>query len=355
MVNRSIINSRLIVSSSSNCLLRPCPTSSSSLRINRLNSQSSTSTRFNSTSTSSSSTPPTEPRKSKNLFNAILLGLFGASTYVLGSIYPPSILSLAFPSPAPPRLSADSEEGQKHTKQIEDQLLQLPIVKNLLSISSLPSVNSKNVGDFPGSNPSTKAPSLSIDPSQKDKDGHLPHYIISRPYVNYPPQQKQHSLTAGSLRGPGLIATYPLVLSKTSHGAEKECGHEGDALVIVHLGRSLCGHDGVVHGGLLATIVDEALARTAFYSLPAHIGMTANLNIDYKKPVMADQFVVIKTWKVDSKDRKCNVQCEVLPMIQRVEELEEVKPMLKAKALFVQPKFAEFLNTKAIKAALDSP
>lgn len=36
---------------------------------------------------------------------------------------------------------------------------------------------------------------------------------------------------------------------------------ETEATVIVHLGRSLCGHDGIVHGGLLATMFDETMAR----------------------------------------------------------------------------------------------
>jgi len=31
--------------------------------------------------------------------------------------------------------------------------------------------------------------------------------------------------------------------------------------VVVHLGRALCGHDGIIHGGLLATVFDESLAR----------------------------------------------------------------------------------------------
>ena len=38
---------------------------------------------------------------------------------------------------------------------------------------------------------------------------------------------------------------------------------EGEAIVIIHVGRGLCGHDGIVHGGLLATLLDESLARIA--------------------------------------------------------------------------------------------
>jgi acyl-coenzyme A thioesterase PaaI-like protein len=28
---------------------------------------------------------------------------------------------------------------------------------------------------------------------------------------------------------------------------------------ILHLGKNLCGHDGIIHGGLAATILDEVL------------------------------------------------------------------------------------------------
>lgn len=31
-------------------------------------------------------------------------------------------------------------------------------------------------------------------------------------------------------------------------------------MTVVHLGKALCGHDGIIHGGLLATLLDEVLA-----------------------------------------------------------------------------------------------
>lgn len=37
-------------------------------------------------------------------------------------------------------------------------------------------------------------------------------------------------------------------------------------LAVVHLGRALCGHDGIIHGGLLATVFDETLARNVSLS-----------------------------------------------------------------------------------------
>jgi acyl-coenzyme A thioesterase PaaI-like protein len=78
-----------------------------------------------------------------------------------------------------------------------------------------------------------------------------------------------------------------------------------DVVAIVHMGRALCGHDGIIHGGLIATVFDETLARNvrlpalwpfgrpaniqALLNLPTHIGVTASLTIDYKAPTQADQ------------------------------------------------------------------
>lgn len=61
-----------------------------------------------------------------------------------------------------------------------------------------------------------------------------------------------NNLTAGALRGPGKLALKPLVRARKD---------ETEACVWIHLGRGLCGHDGIVHGGLLATLLDETLAR----------------------------------------------------------------------------------------------
>ena len=62
-----------------------------------------------------------------------------------------------------------------------------------------------------------------------------------------------NSLTAGALRGPGKLALTPLVRGRYD---------ETESVVFLHLGRGVCGHDGIVHGGLIATLLDETLGRT---------------------------------------------------------------------------------------------
>jgi hypothetical protein len=88
----------------------------------------------------------------------------------------------------------------------------------------------------------------------------------TRPYQSLPEDRRVNNLTAGSLRGPGRLALPPLVRARWD---------ESEAFIVVHVGRGLCGHDGIVHGGLLATLLDEALARTVskasffFFSFPS--------------------------------------------------------------------------------------
>ncbi|KAG8902377.1 hypothetical protein FRC00_011395 [Tulasnella sp. 408] len=219
--------------------------------------------------------------------------VLGTASYALGSVYPPTVVELAFPRPAPPSPSSDSPEGQDQVQQIEHTLHHLPLVEAYRT-------NTKE-------------------------------YYETRPYASYPEEKRIHSLTAGTLSGPGKFAVRPLVFAKWD---------ESESVVFIHLGRSLCGHDGIVHGGLLATILDEALARTAFMNLPSKIGVTANLNINYKLPTKADQFIVVKTRIAEVKGRKATVT-------GLIEDLNG-KVLVEVTGLFVEPKYANMLKMDTI-------
>lgn len=67
-----------------------------------------------------------------------------------------------------------------------------------------------------------------------------------------PKEELANSLTGGALRGPGKLTLPPLVRARKD---------ESEAIGIVHLGTALCGHEGIVHGGMLATLLDESLGR----------------------------------------------------------------------------------------------
>jgi acyl-coenzyme A thioesterase PaaI-like protein len=273
------------------------------------------------------------------------------------------MLKLIFKPATPPRLRSDGPEAEAHTREIEDALHSLAIVKQLklssvahgsaaelevlrsqgkhiTDIDESTTVEVPASGRIPGANVAVSGPPVEGGAA----DTH--QYVMTRPYLKYSREKAQHHLTAGSLRGPGMVAVPPLVFTKTGVGAEQLGGAEGDSTILLHLGRSVCGHDGIVHGGMLATVCDEALARTAMYNLPGKIGVTARLEIDYRKPTMAHQFIVLQTELVEKKGRKAIVKGTLKDVDGQL--------LLECRAIFVEPKYARyFLDAKGIKQAIE--
>lgn len=82
---------------------------------------------------------------------------------------------------------------------------------------------------------------------------------------------------------------------------------------MVFLGRGLEGWPGLVHGGALATVIDENMGRAAVRTFPERTGVTANLQINYRAPAKSDDFFEVHT-TVDqerSTDRKAYVKSEL--------------------------------------------
>ena len=58
------------------------------------------------------------------------------------------------------------------------------------------------------------------------------------------------------------------------------------------MGKALNGYPGVIHGGISALLFDNTFGWV-FIALNAPHGVTANLNINYKKPILADTWVIL--------------------------------------------------------------
>ena len=154
----------------------------------------------------------------RSRFNTFLRGV-GFTTalttsYTIGSLYPPDLATFISPRPAPPAPSLGTPEAKAHIEALEDRLQDLPLLKELRS--------------------------------REDKYD----WYECRPYTEIPDEVRLNNLTAGALSGPGKLAVRPLIRVKHD---------ESETLGFVHLGRALCGHDGIVHGGLMATLLDESM------------------------------------------------------------------------------------------------
>ncbi|KAI4638197.1 hypothetical protein J4E93_010353 [Alternaria ventricosa] len=155
-----------------------------------------------------------------------------------------------------------------------------------------------------------------------------PKYIASRPHLKIPEGLRAQNLTGGTLLGPDKIAVPPIQFS-TADGSE--------FVSLQYLGEALCGHPGIVHGGLLATLLDEGLARCCFPALPNKVGVTASLKIDYKAPCMAGQIVVLRAETTKVEGRKAWVKGRLMTLGSG--EKEGVV-LTEAEALFIEPRQA---------------
>jgi len=197
----------------------PKPTTTTALRF-ATNLRSSSIRRSNSYgyATAASSTPSASAasRSSSLAGRSALLFATGAVAYTIGSLYPPTLLTFISPRTAPGPPDPAHPSSIAYTIELENRLASLPFLEALRA--------------------------------KEDND----EWYETRAYVNYPKERAVNSLTAGALRGPGKLALPPLIRARRD---------EKEAYVVVHVGRGLCGHDGVIHGGLLATLFDESLAR----------------------------------------------------------------------------------------------
>jgi 3'-phosphoadenosine 5'-phosphosulfate synthase len=101
-------------------------------------------------------------------------------------------------------------------------------------------------------------------------------------------------LTTGSLLGPGKIVVPPLAFRDD----------DGRSLTLIfYLGASVCGYPGVVHGGLLATLLDEALMSCSCAAFPEKIAVTASLKLQFQKKAPTEKLYSLKArlLKVDGR------------------------------------------------------
>ncbi|RPB01836.1 hypothetical protein L873DRAFT_1675164 [Choiromyces venosus 120613-1] len=157
-----------------------------------------------------------------------------------------------------------------------------------------------------------------------------PAYAEVRPWSSLAEEQRKTKLTAGLLAGNGLIQYNRIWVN----------GRDGSTVLVLGLGRRLAGYPETIHGGLIATIIDEALGRTALNVLPTRNVVTAKLTLTYKRPTPAqrpsellptpNEFIVLRTWVVERTDRKATVQARL--------EDSEGRTLVESDAIFVVPR-----------------
>lgn len=196
-----------------------------------------------------------------------------------------------------------------YTKLIEKQMFALPIVKKLQSDSRYQMTRSSeafaNLENLQGPN-SSKSDNAGVD---------CKNMKIAR--------SGSMGFTADTLIVPGGISTLPLVFTDVNAKS---------AITIVHVGRRVTGFPMLVHGGILATLLDEALERVAVLGFPANLAVTANLKLDYLALTIAHQFLIIKSHCDEINNTKTKA------LASGTVETIKGKPLVSASGIFVAPK-----------------
>lgn len=104
-------------------------------------------------------------------------------------------------------------------------------------------------------------------------------------YTSIPEESRAGRLTTGPLAGARALGGYQHVFHNSN---------TGEVITVVWFGGAIAGFPGVVHGGVLATVLDESLGRCAMKVLDGGTGVTANLEIGYLKPVLTNGWGIIR-------------------------------------------------------------
>ncbi|KAI1505334.1 Adenylylsulfate kinase-domain-containing protein [Biscogniauxia marginata] len=199
-------------------------------------------------------------------------------------------------------------------------LINAPSDKETLSMFSPQHDLEHEVEQFINNHPLTK--------EMRAKEG----FTESRPHLKIPDPYRSHNLTAGVLLGPGKVVVPPVAFTEEG----------GKSLVTIsYLGHEICGHPGIVHGGFLATMLDEGLARCCFAALPFGMGVTANLNVNYRAPTLANTYVVLRATTTKVEGRKAWVEGRIETLVG---EGETPVLLAEATALYISPKQAAVGN-----------
>ena len=107
--------------------------------------------------------------------------------------------------------------------------------------------------------------------------------------LNLEPNAANHCFGCGAANDAGMKLRFELDLDeKRTHGR-------------FALGPNYAGGAGFAHGGIIAVVLDEAMGKLS--KLTDERAVTAELSVDYHKPVPVDREIVVEGWQVEEKGR----------------------------------------------------
>ena len=221
---------------------------------------------------------------------------------------------------APPAFVGSKNQLQTHAALIDRLSSGVPKIRGSVALceSSKPAAAADAASAPMSATSSSPKEQPQFDPSSHD--------YYERVQLPDRSQTESHAIF-GPLLGQGRIERYNFYRRVTVDKAKLQPNHnsaEGAepievAVGDVQLGNKVNGHEGIVHGGIISLIFDDAMgwgyeallmSDPELDADPTKI-VTANLNIDYRAPLMEDSRAVVRVYYVRSEGRKNLLSSEV--------------------------------------------
>lgn len=147
--------------------------------------------------------------------------------------------------------------------------------------------------------PNPNKPNINlINRHKKPRRHHLPKLQRNMPTPRHPTRtQTAPPHRRQPLGQPGELSVAPDLWTTTQKPSSSKANNHRTSTVIsaYHIGRDLCGHPGFVHGGLLSVLFDEVFARCVSAAFQSGLGMTANLNVEFRKPALPERLYILRS------------------------------------------------------------
>ncbi|AMD21998.1 HGL342Cp [Eremothecium sinecaudum] len=128
--------------------------------------------------------------------------------------------------------------------------------------------------------------------------------LIGTGYMQvFPDRNENDVLVNKTLKSPGAITIDPLFFFNPTTKS---------VVGIYHLGMKLTGYPLVVHGGILATVLEDQIREAAKVITGSAVQPANDLEISYKFPTIANQFVIIKTTDFNQLGDTANLEATIL-------------------------------------------
>ncbi|KAM3164016.1 putative mitochondrial membrane protein fmp10 [Lachancea thermotolerans] len=119
----------------------------------------------------------------------------------------------------------------------------------------------------------------------------------------YPQRKKSNTLIDETLRAPGGITIAPRFFYNP---------RTKETVGVYHLGMKLTGYPFLVHGGILATVMEDLMRESVMFAKGTATEKTKDITLSYKFPTFANQFVVVRITDVEEHGKNVKLRAEIM-------------------------------------------